>query len=147
MVQDYSPSPTWSWNTTGTAASNYLIAVHSRNVGSTANSEAGNVTPYTVNGVLSGITLSANLSDPRPAGDNIVFTAAASGGSGSYEYQFLLLTGGTWSVVQNYSSTPTWTWNTAAGVAPGTYLIAVHARNAGSSASSELGTSTPFTLQ
>jgi len=146
IVQDYSSSPTWTWNTTGIAAGNYLIAVHSRNVGSTAFSEAGNTTPYSVNGVLSGLTLSANLSDPRPAGDNVVFTAAASGGTGSYEYRFWLYSGGTWSVVQAYSSNPTWTWNTA-GVAPGSYLIAVHARNAGSTAFSELGTTTTFTLQ
>ena len=56
----------------------------------------------------------------RLPGRAITFTAGGSGGSESYEYKFLLKTGSTWSVVQDYSTSNTFAWNTA-GLAAGTY--------------------------
>ena len=81
-----------------------------------------------------------------PAGTSVAFTAAASGGSGSYEYRFWLLTGSTWTMVQDYSTSATWNWNTA-GVAPGYYLVAVHSRNVGSTPASEAGNTYNYLVQ
>jgi hypothetical protein len=60
----------------------------------------------------------------------VTFTAKGSGGTGSYEYQFWLLSpGGSWTSTRAYSSTPTWAWDTT-GLATGTYQINVWAKSA-----------------
>ncbi len=147
IVQDYSTDSTWTWDTAGVTAGDYLVAVHSRSVGSTTASEAGATLNYLFTGnPVTGVTLNPDLSSPRPAGDNVVFTAVASGGSGNYQYRFWLLTNGVWSIVQDYSNDSTWTWDTA-GVTAGDYLVAVHSRSVGSAVPSEAGATYMFTLQ
>jgi hypothetical protein len=88
-----------------------------------------------------------NQPSPQQPGAKITFTAAATGGSGSYQYYFTVLNPntGTWSVGQAYSSTASWTWDTT-GLGNGTYTIQVWARNAGSTAQYEAWTSVKFTL-
>jgi len=149
MVQDYSSSATWTWNTTGVVPGYYLVAVHSRSVGSTASSEAGTTYNYLINAAVppaTAVTLTPSPDGMAPAGTSVVFTAAASGGSGSYQYRFWLLTGSTWTMVQDYSSSAIWTWNTT-GVVPGYYLVAVHSRTVGSTASSEAGNTYNYLVQ
>ena len=91
------------------------------------------------------VSLTPDLSSPRPAGDNVVFTASASGGTGQYEYQFWIKVGSTWSIVQAYSPSSVWTWNTA-GSPPATYTVAVWARNQGSAASVEAAQETAYEI-
>ena len=149
MVQDYSSSPTWTWNTASVVPGYYLVAVHSRTVGSTASSEAGTTYNYLINSAVppaTTVTLTPSPDGMAPAGTSVVFTAAASGGSGSYQYRFWLLTGSTWTMVQDYSSSAIWTWNTT-GVVPGYYLVAVHSRTVGSTASSEAGNTYNYLVQ
>jgi len=76
---------------------------------------------------------------------SVVFTPAASGGSGTYEYQLWVQnpSTGTWTS-SAYSAAPL-TWNTT-GLATGTYNIQIWARNVGSSAGYEAYTTTTFTL-
>ena len=79
-------------------------------------------------------TLSASPASPRPPGTSVVFSASASGGSGSYQYEFWLRApGGSWTIAQAYGSAATWTWNTT-GVAPGNYEVVVFTRAAGTTA-------------
>ncbi|MHB8773463.1 MAG: phage tail protein [Syntrophales bacterium] len=143
----YSSTPTWTWNTTGLATGVYTVQVWARNVGSTASVEAYKSLSYTLTtGPVSSVTLTPNPVSPRPVGTSIIFTAAASGGSGSYQYYFTYLTpAGTWVAARAYSSTPTWTWNTT-GQAAGVYTIQVWARNVGSTASVEAYKSLSYTL-
>jgi hypothetical protein len=95
---------------------------------------------------VSSMTLTPDKSSPRPVGTGITFTAAASGGSGSYQYYFTYrIPAGTWRVGQAYSATPTWTWNTT-GLPAGVYTIQVWTRNAGSTASYEAYKSLDYTL-
>jgi len=93
------------------------------------------------------VTVSADRSTPQPVGSQITFSAAASGGSGNYEYYFTYRNPetGTWSVGQAYSSNASWTWNTT-GLPVGTYTIQVWARNSGSTASYEAYRSISYTL-
>ncbi len=64
-------------------------------------------------------------------GTTATFSTTASGGSGSYEYKFLLRdTLNAWSTVQHYGGLSTWTWNKT-NVAPGLYTVRVWVRNAG----------------
>jgi hypothetical protein len=59
------------------------------------------------------------------------FVASASGGSGSYEYQYRLLDPQyVWSIVRPYGATSTWSWDKT-GVPAGSYNVVVWARNAG----------------
>ncbi|MHB8773461.1 MAG: hypothetical protein ACYC7J_20920, partial [Syntrophales bacterium] len=146
----HSSTPTWAWNTTGQAAGVYTIQVWARNAGSAASVEAYKSLSYTLTtgtGPVSSVTLTPNLSSPRAVGTVVTFTAAASGGSGSYQYYFTYRTpAGSWVAARAYSSTPTWAWNTT-GLATGVYTIQVWARNAGSAASYEAYKSLSYTLQ
>ena len=75
--------------------------------------------------------------EPGTIGDTINFTAATSGGSGKYEYQYYLRApGGAQVLVRGYSALASWSWSTS-GLAPGTYQVAVLARNVGSTKSYE----------
>jgi hypothetical protein len=89
---------------------------------------------------LGGTAMSVTMdkSSPQVQGAVITFTAAASGGSGSYEYYFTLRNPktGQWSVGQAYSGNPVWQWNTT-GIDTGTYPIQVWAKSAGSTAAYE----------
>jgi len=93
-----------------------------------------------------GVTLTPNSASPRLAGNNdITFTAVGIGVTGNYEYKFWFKKNGVWNMVRDYSTTPTWTWNTI-GAPAGTYDIMVHARNVGSIASFETARSYNYIL-
>ena len=78
----------------------------------------------------------------------MTWTAVASGGYGTYQYQFWLHNGTSWSIVQAYGSTNdnTWTWNTT-GLATGTYNVLVWARSVGSADGSAFTPVAPYVLQ
>jgi len=138
QVQAYSTTTTWSWDTTGLPAGTYGVQVNVRNVGSIAKSEAAKSISYILNafGPATGATLTPSPASPQNAGTSVTFTAGGIGGSGNYEYKFWIKTGGVWAVVQDYSTTNTFDWNTT-GLTPGTYRAQVNVRNVGSSAKSE----------
>jgi M6 family metalloprotease-like protein len=91
------------------------------------------------------VELTAVPASPRQVGALVTFTAAASGGTGSYEYQFWLKAGGTWSIKQGFSTDNTWDWDTT-GLAAATYPVRVYSRNAGSVAPLEASDSEDFVL-
>jgi FtsP/CotA-like multicopper oxidase with cupredoxin domain len=132
IVRPYSTTNSWTWNTTGVTPGSYNVAVRVRNAGSTVPLDVVQALFYSIEIPVSGATLLPNVASPQIAGTSVIFTAAGTGGSGTYEYQFWLNTGGVWAIVQPYSATNTWTWNTT-GVAAGSYNVAVRVRNAGSS--------------
>jgi len=155
-----SPTGTWTssaysaapltWTTTGLATGTYTLQVWARNTGSAASYEAYATTTYNL--VTSLPASSVVISSVVPASPaalattpSVVFTPAASGGSGTYEYQLWVQnpSTGTWTS-SAYSAAPL-TWNTT-GLATGTYNIQIWARNVGSSAGYEAYTTTTFTL-
>ncbi|MBI5585863.1 MAG: hypothetical protein HY892_18790, partial [Deltaproteobacteria bacterium] len=92
------------------------------------------------------VGLKENLSSPRPVGTAITFEAIPVGGSGIYEFEFLLNVPGVgWNVVRPYSTLASWTWGTA-GLSAGGYAVAVQARNAGSTAAFDARFERPFVL-
>ncbi len=145
-VRDYSTTPTWNWSTTGLAAGTYQVVVHARNVGSTSIYETFKSIGYVLAPPASAVTLTPSLISPATIGTPVTFTAAASGGSGNYEYKFFLRApGGVLTAVRDYSTTPTWNWSTT-GLAAGTYQVVVHARNVGSTFSYETFRSIDYAL-
>jgi len=79
---------------------------------------------------VSAVTVVADKTSPHVTGTPVTFSAVGSGGSGSYEFRYYLFNGTLWSLVQDYSSTATWTL--PGTTAAGTYTVAVDIRNAGS---------------
>ena len=93
------------------------------------------------------VSVSYAPASPSSVGTPVTVTGTASGCPNA-RYQFWFLPpGGTWTLVQAYSASATYNWNTA-GKTPGTYLFSVWARDASSSASYDAYDSTHyFTLQ
>ncbi|MBP2683419.1 MAG: hypothetical protein H6Q79_1458 [Deltaproteobacteria bacterium] len=139
-VQPYSTLSSWTWNTAGLPGSPFNVAVFARSFGSLDTSQAiDNVLFSVVRPPVDNVTLTpSDPTQPHPAGTPVTFTAAADGGTGSYEYEFWFYnyqTEGPWGVVQPFSSDAT--WETPALLVPGSYNVAVYARSAGSPATSE----------
>src|SRR5216683_1746122 len=141
VVQAYSSSATFTWNTSGKLAGSYLISVWVRDSASPGSTSttlgsfdafAGG-TAYTLTPAsCTSVTNSATPASPSAAGTAITFTAVAAG-CPNPRYQFWILAPGssTWTVLQAFSTTATYNWNTT-GKANGTYRISVWARDASS---------------
>jgi cell wall-associated protease len=128
LAQAYGPSDSWTWTA---APGSWVIQVNARRTGSTAAAQATQKLNYIVTvSPATSVTLTPSPAGPQPAGTAITFLAAASGGNGAYEYEFLGRRAGdpTFSIAQAYSTNPSWTWN---GVA-GNWEIQVNARVVGS---------------
>jgi len=148
VARTYGSTPSWVWNTAGLESGSYKIEVWARNSGSTAAWEAYKSMNYTLRLPVAAVTLNSDILSPQIRGTSILFTASATGTSGSYLYQFRLRTpSGVWSVVRDYSSTSSWTWTTSASQASGSYKIEVWAKNSGSNALQEAYRNKSFTLQ
>ena len=144
-ARDWSASNTWTW--TPAAAGTYSFQVWVSNAGSVATYDAWrSFGPYTTTrpAALTVTTFTPDSVSPVPAGTPIRWTATAAGGIGPYTYQFHVFDGAVWTVAQDWSDSPTWTW-----VSPGagTYNFQVWVRNAGSVQDYDawLGTA-PFTV-
>lgn len=83
-----------------------------------------------------GATLSASPANAQVVGSPVVFTATGSGGSGTYEYRFRVVSNGVEIAGRSYGTSNTWTWNTT-GVTLGTYTVQARVRNVGSIADYE----------
>src|SRR2546421_494870 len=135
VVQDYSSTRTFTWNTTGKATGTYNLEVDVRDAGTTDSYDA--VTQLaTMLGTCGGAKLTSDKSSPQPPGSSMVLTGSASC-PGTAQYRFWTLApGGRWAVVQDYSAASTFTWSTA-GKPNGMYGLEVDVRDQGSTASYE----------
>ena len=134
IVQDYSSTSTFSWNTTGRPQGTYGLEVDVRNHGSLAAYESvANIT-FTI---YAAPCTAAHLATDKPSGQvhgtTITLTGSATCG-GTPQYRFWVRDlSGRWTIVQDFGSPNTFGWNTT-GLAPGTYGLEVDVRNVGSSA-------------
>src|SRR6266566_4258375 len=133
IVQDYSSANTYTWTTPATQG-NYNLSVHARASGSSLAYESFASIPYTLVPVTCpSVTASAAPASPQLAGTAVTITASASGcPNPRYEF-WIQAPGGSWTIVQAYSSNATFTWNTTPP--SGTYHYSVWARDASSAAS------------
>ena len=135
IVQPYSSSASFNWSTAGRAAGSYLFSVWVRDLSSQASYDAYDSShSYTLTVVpCTGVNVTISPASPQTVGTPVTVGATASGCSNP-RYQFWLLApGGTWTVVQPYGSSPTFTWSTV-GRPRGTYLFSVWARDLSSQA-------------
>jgi hypothetical protein len=136
---------TWSilreWNSTRTllwqptTASSYVIAVWARNAGVTTDASQGMaqmsyvISPRTTTSTALSITsFSSNPASPQVSGTAITFWTGATGGTAPYQFKWWVLSGGVWTVAQDWNTSTSMTWRPAS---TGTYVVAVWARNAG----------------
>jgi subtilisin family serine protease len=145
MVQDYGTSNSFSWTPGAGDQGNYVFQVWIRHAGSTESydawiaTEAFAVAAAPITGRLDPASVS-----PIPIGSSRTFTAQATGGLAPLEYRFWRMKVGVgWTVVQEYSASPTFTWVPAAGE-EGTYVIQVWIRSAESRAPYEAWFATDY---
>jgi hypothetical protein len=135
IAQPYSTNAAFNWTTTGLAAGVYHYSVWVRDASSGASYDAYfSGTAYTLTSTpCASVTASAAPASPQAHGTSITFTASASG-CPNPRYQFWILApGGSWTIVQAYSSASTFNWMTA-GLPAGTYHYSVWVRDASSAA-------------
>ena len=140
VVQQYSSSATFTWKTAALPTGTYLYTVWARDASSTGtvcsylgcNDAYYPGTQFGLTTPCKSVTDAATPSSPQLAGAAVTFSASAAGCPHPL-YQFWVLTPGssTWQIVQPYSTSSTFTWKTS-GLAPGTYLYTVWARDAAS---------------
>lgn len=129
MLQDYSSSGTYNWNTAGWKPGTYSLVVHVRQGGSTAAYDTFGLLSYSVTGAFSAALVASPVS-PQPLGTPITLTASAPGSAPQYQFWVYILSVG-WKMVQDYSATATYIWNTTP-IAPGTYAWVVYVQQLGS---------------
>ena len=79
----------------------------------------------------SGATLTGNPATPQLSGTQVQLVATTSGCINPLYKFWFLPPGGTWTLVQNYTSSPNFYWDTS-GYKPGTYRFSVWAKDANS---------------
>jgi len=143
VAQAYSGSATFNWNTIGLVAGTYYVSLWARDTTSpgTSCSSLGCYdafvpgTPYSLTSTPCGsVTASAAPASPSLAGTTVAFTGSATGCPHPFYQFWILAPGGSWTIVQAYSTNVTFNWNTT-GLAAGSYLYSVWARDSGSAAS------------
>ena len=140
VLQSYSASTTFTWNTNGLAGGSYLYTVWARDAASSGttcsylgcnDSFVPALTYRLTTGACTSVTDAVSALSPQASGTSITFTASSSG-CANPRYQFWILPpGGSWQIAKAYSSGNTFIWNTT-GLAPGSYMYTAWARDAAS---------------
>jgi len=139
QLRGYTSSPTFSWNTAGQPTGSIFVGVWAKDASSTgavaASYDSAASSAYTLNGLSCGsVTLGSAPGSQSTAGTTVTFTGAASG-CPNPRYEFWMRSStGPWQMVQTYSTTNTFTWNTS-GVFAGTYYFGIWAKDASSGTS------------
>ena len=142
-VQPFGASSTWTMLNTS-AGGAYTVQVRVRTIGQTTAIPAAQVA-YNY-GLATGVT----FTDIQPQGpitagsSSVIFTAAGTGGTGPYEYQFWTFFNGVWTG-GTYSTVNTFTLPVTA--AAGTWTVQVRVRTVGNTAGEEARTQTSYVLQ
>ncbi len=151
-IQGYSTGNTYRWNSTGAAAGIVYFGVWAKDAKSGAAYDATTSTAFSVTSAstCASVTVSAAPSSvvhSAGGGTHVIATAAAAGCTNSPRYEFWIraASSSTWQLIQAYSPTATYDWNST-GAATGTVYIGVHVRDAGSSGSYDVVASTPVTV-
>jgi hypothetical protein len=131
VVQPWGANDNLVWSTNGFAPGAYEMRMTARVAGGSSILGMSAI-PFTL---TSTVSLSTNLTSPQNVGASVVFTGAATGGTGPFEYRFEGRAVGspTWALAQDFTPADNWTWNTAT-VPAGNYEFRVLARPTGTTA-------------
>src|SRR5206468_9520186 len=122
------------------------LGVHVRDAASVAAYDGYTPIPATVYSPCRSPGVNTAPASPVAAGTTVTVTGSATGCSNPvYELWLRPAGSSTWQLVQAYSSSPTFRWNST-GAADGTVYLGVHVRDAGSTAAYDAVTSTAMTV-
>jgi hypothetical protein len=145
LLSDYSSNPTYVWDTTGKVSGTYEFSVWVRDASSPNSYDAYGSGTYNVSVVpCTNPSSSTNPQSPAQIGTVVSISATASCDFGLFEF-WIKAPGGKWTLVQGYSTTSTYTWNTAREAA-GTYEISIWIRDRSSPTSYDVYQMLSYTL-
>jgi spore germination protein YaaH len=148
LVQAYSTSPTYRWNTTGAPAGTVYFGVWARDLKSGAAYDANGSVPFTLYSPCRSASTSFSPASPLASGTGKTVTVSASAATCPhplYEFWMRSATSSTWQLVQGYSTSATYQWNTT-GAPAGTVYFGVWTRDSASPESFDSNGSAPFVL-
>lgn len=157
MVQAYSTTATYDWNSTGADVGTVYLGVHVKDHNSTNAYDAVNSTPVTVTTAPASVCAGPGITaaptavnaDPNPGGTHVVATATITSCTTTPRYEFWIRPASvsTWQMVQAYSTTASYNWDTS-GALPGVVYVGVHIKDANSTSSAgyDVVASTPVTV-
>jgi len=120
--------------------------VKARSAWNAGDSEVYASRSFPIFAAITAATLTPNVSSPRLIGSTVTFTGGASGGQGSYQFQWRVFAPGAsaWTVAQSWSTTNTFAWTPSV---TGAYSVQVQVRNAMSTGASEQDASVTFSIR
>ena len=134
LVRDYSPVETYTWTPIAGDEGSYNIQVWVRGAGSTAVYDSWRSTDaFSIAAAPPNIAIvKSETLFPTGTGAPITWKAVASGGPGPLHYRFyrFALATSTWTMVQDYGPSNTFTW-TPTGGDEGSYVLQAWVRRAG----------------
>jgi N-acetylmuramoyl-L-alanine amidase len=136
VVRDYDVSNAYTWAPGASDVGAYAYQVTVRGNGTGAASTSRNSDVFEIRNTPPAVAfVSADKVSPVGAGTRITWTAQAAGGPGPLQYQFsrYRASTGSWTVVQPYGFSNTFSW-TPQSTDAGTYSVLVYVRRAGSTA-------------
>ncbi|HAA56423.1 MAG TPA: hypothetical protein DCE42_16780 [Myxococcales bacterium] len=133
LGRDWDASASYVWDTTGKSKGEYIIQAWSRVQGSTAEYQDSSylltITLFNV-GPCTNVEIVANPSSPRQAGTSVTFQYTADCGTlGEYKL-YHRPSGGSWSLLHDWSSSREFVWDTT-GANGGSHELQVWARRQG----------------
>jgi hypothetical protein len=136
IVQPYSTSSTWNWDTSTFAPGTYTITVWALDAGSAVNGwDTYSTITFTLNNLCVTAGVAPDKASPQTRGVTVTLIANSSGCTNpEYEYWFKL-PGGAYALARAYGGAVL-AWDTH-GAPTGTYQLIVWVREVGSSASYE----------
>jgi hypothetical protein len=144
LVQGYSASATYVWNSAGALGGTEQLGVWARDATSPAAYDTTASLPYVIAPSCASASVSvAPVSVPRSSGAIVTITGASSGCTNAPMYEFWIRAASqsTWRLVQAYGAATTYQWNSR-GALPGTVYFGVWVRDSKSSAAYDATAST-----
>ncbi|MCA9629431.1 MAG: hypothetical protein KC766_17270 [Myxococcales bacterium] len=138
LLNAYTTTATFDWDTTGESAGTHYIQVWARAVGSPKAYDTYTTLAYVLgsSAVCTSPTLGFNPSSPAAVGTIVGLTGAASGcGTPTFKY-WIHPPGGAWQVLQDWTTSSFLNWNTT-GQTTGYYGFQLWVRQSGSTANYE----------
>ncbi len=149
LAQDYSLVDTYTWAIPLAQNPGAYTIVADVRTNPTATLDATGSVAFTVTPVPAAtvVAVAATPATSTPAGSSVTFTATGSGAPAGavYSYRFWITNGATFTLVQDYSLNPSWTWNIPLAQVLGTYGIKVDVRT-GPSANIDATTTFPYVV-
>ena len=144
MVQDYSTSSVYAWTPASSDIGSHALQVWVKSAGSVATYDAWKGVSVSVPvPAAPSLTIAALGAVPAAGQGSISWKATASCGIAPYQYRFWRLDADGWHIVQDYSTSDTYTWSPGVADA-GSHAVQAWVRVAGSSATYDAWVSTGY---